>query len=124
MLLFAQLIILVILVILDIWLGLVKGAYFNIWWWDIPTHFLGGVWAGLFAAWILRKYAKGNLILQCAAIALAIGIGWEIFEYAFGIGGSIFMGYWADTIKDLCMDTLGGAAAGAVAYLERDLWRK
>ena len=87
-------------------------------------HFLGGVWAGLFAAWLLQRYKKRFLIIQCAAIALSIGVCWEIFEFAFGIGGSLFMSYWADTIKDLCMDTLGGVVAGAIAYLERDLWQK
>lgn len=124
MLLYAQLATLILLFVLDIWLGLVQGVYFTIWWWDIPTHFLGGVWAGLFAAWLLQKYKKRFLIIQCAAIALSIGVCWEIFEFAFDIGGSIYMSYWADTLKDLLMDTLGGGLAGIIAYLERDLWRK
>jgi uncharacterized membrane protein YjdF len=124
MLLFAQLFILVILVVLDIYFGVVKDLYYTIWWWDIPAHFLGGLWAGFFAAWMLHKYKGTFLIVQCAAIALSIGVCWEIFEFTFGIGGSAFMPYWVDTVKDLCMDTLGGALAGALAYIERDVWQK
>jgi len=124
MLLFAQLGILVVLMILNTWFGIMHGLYEAIWWWDIPTHFFGGVWAGLFAAWLLQRYKKRFFIIQCAVMALSIGVCWEIFEYAFDIGGSMFMSYSADTIKDICMDTLGGTVAGTVAYLEKDLWQK
>ncbi len=124
MLLYAQLVVLALLGVLDIWLGIYQGVYFTIWWWDIPAHFLGGVWVGLFAAWFLQKRDRRFTIARCALAALAIGIGWEIFEYCFDLGGSDFMGYWADTLKDLSMDAAGGAIAAAVALLERKIWRK
>lgn len=123
-LLYTQLFILILLAFLNIWLGVTHGLYETIWWWDIPTHFLGGVWVGLFAAWLLEKRDKEFTVLSCALFALSVGVVWEIFEYTFGIGGSPFMGYWADTIKDVCMDVIGGMTAGAIAYAERDLWRK
>jgi hypothetical protein len=124
MLLYAQLLILLVLAILNTWFGIVKSAYTLIWWWDIPTHLLGGIWVGLFAAWFLQKRDKKFTVLKCAAAALAVGIVWEIFEYHFGIGGSAFMGYWEDTIKDVTMDVIGGAAAGLGAMLQRDLWKR
>lgn len=124
MLLYAQLFILIVLVVLNIGYGIEKGLYFVIWWWDIPTHFLGGVWGGLFAAWFLEHWTKRITVAECAFIALGIGIGWEIFEYVFQLEKSIFMSYWLDTSKDLLLDTLGGALAGLFAQLERTLWQK
>jgi hypothetical protein len=40
---------------------------------------------------------------------LAIGIGWELFEYSEGIAFPRYFSYPADTIKDLVMDLVGGA---------------
>src|SRR5438477_12918460 len=104
MLLYAQLCILIVLVIMNVWLGIAKGVYGMLWWWDIPTHFLGGVWVGLFAAWFLQKRDREFTVARCAAAALSVGVVWEIFEYHFGIGGSAFMPYWVDTLKDIVMD--------------------
>jgi uncharacterized BrkB/YihY/UPF0761 family membrane protein len=122
--LFAQLFILIVLAVLNVWLGIEHGLYMTIWWWDIPTHFLGGTWVGLGAAWFLQKRDKNFGVMRCIAAALAVGICWEIFEYVFQIGGDAFMPYWEDTLKDLFFDTLGGAAAGFFAILEKDLWQK
>jgi uncharacterized membrane protein YjdF len=124
LLLLAQLAILVVLVVLNIWYGLVQGMYDRIWWWDIPAHFLGGVWAGLFAAWYLQRRDKDFTVMRCAALALSIGIVWEIFEWYFGLGTNIFMPYMVDTSKDLVIDTIGGAVAGFAVLLEKNLWRR
>ena len=77
-------------------------------------HLLGGLWAGFFATWAASFRKMRLSILLCALSALVMGIGWELFEYENGIGGSAFMGYWTDTVKDLVMDALGGAAAGII----------
>jgi hypothetical protein len=124
MLLYAQLFILIALLVLNTWYGIVLNVYAAIWWWDIPTHFLGGVWVGLFAVWLLQKRDKNFTVLRCALAAFSVGVVWEIFEYQLGIGGSAFMGYWQDTIKDVVMDVLGGSTAAYIAKLEADLWRK
>lgn len=124
MLLYAQLLILIVLAILTIWFGIEKGLYGLVWWWDIPAHFLGGVWVGLFAAWFLQKYRRKFSVLTCVAAAFAAGIVWELFEYHAGIGGSAFMDYWSDTIKDMILDMLGGASAAFIARFEMKLWRR
>ncbi len=97
--------------VLDIYFGIEQDYFLTIWWWDILLHVLGGVWAGLFGAWAAGFFGIRITLARCALYALAIGAGWELFEYAAGLGGSIFMSYTADVIKDLFDDTLGGALA-------------
>lgn len=124
MLLYAQLVILVVLVVLNIWYGIYQGLYEIIWWWDIPTHFLGGVWVGLFVAWFLQIRDAHFTVMRCALGAFAIGLMWEIFEYGFGLGGNPAMLYWVDTTKDLFVDVLGGGIVGYALLLEKRLWQK
>lgn len=124
MLLKAQLAVLVLLMALNTWLGIDKELYLSIWWWDILTHFLGGIWAGLFAAWLFKLQKRKITVLQCAFFAVIIGAGWEYFEYAEGLAHEYFMPYWADTLKDLVVDTAGGVSAGFIAIRINKLWRK
>ena len=124
MLLRAQLAVLVLLIALNTWLGIDKNLYLSVWWWDIPTHFLGGVWAGLFAAWLFKMRRRKISIMQCVGFAFAIGLGWEVFEFTEGLSGSPFMPYWVDTLKDLLVDSLGGACAGTLVPRIQTLWRK
>ena len=57
-----------------------------------------------------RTQPGGPLVLTVVLAALAIGIGWELVEWAFNIIGSAW-----DTFMDLVMDTLGGLVAGVLA---------
>ena len=121
MLLYFQLIAVALLGVVNLYFGVAREFYVTIWWWDIPAHFIGGVWAGFLGAWFIIHWKRRLSIFECAMFALFVGILWEIFEYVNGVGGSAgpFMGYWLDTIKDLIMDTLGGALAGYIARNER-----
>jgi cation transport ATPase len=114
-------------------LGISHGAYATIWWWDIVSHILGGIAAGLGYAWFVEYvYASGhprfiqalikasmirrlNLrvnVKSALIVAFVIGVAWEIFEYVFQTGQSAFMSYAADTVKDLINDSIGGALVG------------
>jgi hypothetical protein len=124
MLLRAQLAVLVLLLAMNTWLGLDKELYFSIWWWDIPNHFLGGVWAALCAAWLYKLQKNKITVLSCAVFALAVGVAWEIFEGTEQIGENVFVPYWIDTTKDIVMDTLGGIAGGYMALRINKVWRK
>ena len=91
--------------------------YFFYWWYDIMMHFLGGVLIGGLAAWGVHRFLPGASLSKLVIITLvsiaAVGIGWEIFEYATGqfIGqnGVVF-----DTALDLIMDTLGAVFAALI----------
>ena len=86
--------------------------YYTIWWFDIPMHFLGGMWVGLFFLYVLNN-KKGFLkhffvILSCV---LLVGILYELFEiYAHNyIARDPFNSL--DTVSDLFFDLAGGALA-------------
>jgi len=91
------------------WIAIWQSLYWRLWWFDIPMHILGGVWAGLCAAWLTARREEGFSLLWCLVFTLAIGIGWELFEYSEGIAFPRYFSYPADTIKDLVMDLVGGA---------------
>ena len=97
-----------------IYLGIINSFFLTIWWWDIAIHFFAGAWAGMIGAWFFAHWRRRLSILECAFVALFVGVAWEFFELYVGSGGSVFFNYWPDTIKDLILDTLGGALSGYI----------
>lgn len=83
-------------------------------WFDNPMHFLGGFAVGLFGIGIIRAlyskegYEKSPQLLITVLGVLFVGVLWEIIEMYYEV--SILYGgdFFADTSKDLLMDTLGG----------------
>ncbi|MBU1557840.1 hypothetical protein KKC45_02665 [Patescibacteria group bacterium] len=91
--------------------------YWKLWWFDIIMHFLGGLWVGMSALWIyyfsgffgnLRKDPPFIFLLSFLSV-LAIGLGWEVFEFLIEIDFSNH--YVSDTALDLIMDIVGGIIA-------------
>jgi hypothetical protein len=96
------------------WLGCLNDLYNRIWWYDIPLHFLGGLWVALFTLWItstqyglcLKKYVTiKNLLL----FVFCFGIAWEFLELALRFNSISDVGYVWDTTHDLIMDVLGAS---------------
>ncbi len=94
--------------------------YFEFWWLDIPMHFLGGLWVGLFTLeWYyrtlhLKKKDTSAFFVVTLAIAttLTVGLAWEVFE----LSAQTFIERadvhdLADTLGDLTNDFLGAVAA-------------
>ncbi len=124
MLLYAMLIVSSIIWILDVPLGINGHYYMTIPWWDVPLHVLGGFWLGLYIMWVARITGWRVSFIQCIAFVLFVGVSWEIFEWIVHIGGSVFMSYRVDTIKDLIDDSMGGILGFISAkYLQR-IWQK
>ncbi len=97
-------------------IALAEYLYWKWWWFDILMHFLGGVLVGgigLIISDVLNTPKKITLLFSL----LAIGIGWEVFEWVFGL----YDGAWdpVDTGIDLIMDTLGVL----VVYSGVKLWK-
>lgn len=113
-LLILQLIVLVLVAVLDIHFGIGEMYFWRIWWWDILMHMLGGLWVGLVFAYAATYTPYRVSVIHCIIAAFAVGAGWEVFEYVFHMGGSVFMSYPLDTAKDLFDDAVGGALAGLV----------
>lgn len=116
-LLYAQAATLIVLAPLHLYFGMQLRFFWKISWWDIPLHILGGMWAGFFCMWVARYFYRRLTLTHVILGAFLIGVGWEVFEYVLGIGGSPFMSYPVDTAKDLFDDIVGGFLAGVIASL-------
>lgn len=95
--------------------------YWQLWWFDIVMHFLGGVVVGLAALWALYGFhaqrgtvgtARQTFLWMMLAIVV-VGVGWELFELRFNLYAS--MHYGSDTTLDLIMDAIGALLAYRVA---------
>lgn len=105
-------------------------AYYVYWrflWTDLVVHFLAGLWIALVGFWIFRFWTKEpvlsqrNILIVTLIFAVFVGVFWEIFEYAIGIV-EYSSRYTEDTILDILMDVLGGAAGFAlVLFYEKNL---
>lgn len=88
-------------------------------WFDMPMHYLGGVWAGMLSlffaiTYIVPRYpalSRVHRALLVMASVLIIGLGWELFEFILGKVTYINFGDFADTISDLLFDMLGAGSA-------------
>ncbi len=99
--------------------SLAAGLFFTLWWWDIPLHVLGGILAGLIGMWFFVVSGRRTSYTAALCGAIVLGILVEIAEFALGFTYSPFMSYPADTLKDMCNDTIGGFIA---AYSILRLW--
>ena len=96
--------------------------YWKFFWFDILTHFLGGLWVGLAVLWLGNylledwKLNKRQTMFFVLCAVVFIGISWEVFEYVNGITVANKKGYWSDTYLDIIMDLIGGVLAGLYGW--------
>jgi len=110
--------VLIILAILFFW-GHHYHLFWKYKWFDIPVHFLGGVWAALTALWISCHFGYTNSIINYKLktflivlfAVLIIGISWEVFEVIGKITFIHDVGYWPDTLSDVLNSFMGGIVA-------------
>ncbi|HCC05130.1 TPA: hypothetical protein DEP58_02375 [Patescibacteria group bacterium] len=91
--------------------------YWTIRWFDILTHFLGGLWVGIAVVWLwyfsgyVRKmYMPDRHTVFVALLGgLLVGLIWELYEYIVWIltDAGLPPGYVGDTLLDLVMDVTG-----------------
>lgn len=89
---------------------------------DMVMHFLGGAALGfLIFSFCLRKTSWHHKTTTCIIVsvltALLVGVGWEIFEWVFGLQKVFSHVHIFDTLSDLALDA--GGALGAVIFSER-----
>lgn len=102
------------------WFASLHDLYDTVWWYDIPMHFLGGLWVFLFILWVTdtgygRLLLKRSPVRDALIFVLIVGVFWEILEIILSFTRFSDPGYFFDTPKDLAMNTLG-AALGSVFY--------
>jgi hypothetical protein len=91
--------------------------YWQFHWFDIFTHFLGGLWVGLAALWLwyYSGYIKNNgrfvgkALVVALVAGLTIGFVWELYEFIVWqlSGRGLPPNYISDSLLDLVMDTVG-----------------
>jgi len=101
-------------------LAIAYSLYWHFSWFDMLSHLFGGAFVSLLAVWLwfFSGYlgthplpGRQALFWITVISALAIGIGWEVFERALGHTWSP-EGYWLDTCIDIIADTIGGIIVG------------
>ena len=92
--------------------------YSSIWYFDMPMHYMGGLWLGLvFILLFWNKAFDFNLILKIILGVLLISLGWEFFEITVNhltIKDSFNV---LDTVSDIFFDLAGGVCA--ILYFSR-----
>ena len=84
--------------------------YTSMWWFDMPMHFLGGLWVGLVFLWLLKPKEFNFLtILKIIFGVLIIGLSWEIFEILVNHLAAQDPFNTLDTLSDLSFDLMGAS---------------
>lgn len=102
------------------WLYLYGTDNFLFWyypWYDAPLHILGGVVIGLWGSAVASRVRLSTraTTLLVGALALVVGVAWEVMEHVAGFRELTDVGYFVDTAQDLAC-TLGGALATIGLY--------
>jgi hypothetical protein len=99
-------------------IGSFKSWFLTVWWFDIPMHFLGGVWLALLFLLYFKKffvnfdlYKNWRKFFIISGFVVFIGIGWEIFEFLIGAQMTL-----SDTLGDLFFDFFGGLAVSVLYF--------
>ena len=96
----------------------------NSWYWtykwiDIPVHIFAGLGIALMALWISLKVKhidnilgyKRKALLIILLTVLLFAVCWEIYELIFKATSINYIGYWRDSISDVCGSLVGGIIA-------------
>jgi len=86
-------------------------------WLDIPMHMLGGMSVAFGIAILpffgIHLKARYRTFVAYLCGVFFVGLIWEVFEIVSG--AAVYDEYYiADTIKDFCMDLIGGAVGYAI----------
>jgi len=106
------------------WTGILTGVFDRFPFVDVPLHFLGGFFVGLFCIDVFRKaLVVERGVWRDAVIivgpVLIVGVLWEAHEYILtltvgrfveAVGVTCCIGSLFDTLKDLILDMLGALA--------------
>ena len=97
---------------------------------DKLFHIAGGAAVAFFAYFALRSEIKTKwiLCLVIPAIALAVGAGWEFFEYLMYLVGGQPEAYFnkllfTDTMFDMVADALGALLVACIVFVKKETQR-
>lgn len=108
-------------------LALLFSWYWIFWWFDMPMHFLGGLFLGGLGVYAFIQYfLKKNTVLwkpytwfkNVFLFVICISVAWELYEF---IVDQLFKNGQPnviDTLSDLFFDTAGGMTALLFLYIK------
>ncbi|WKZ26405.1 MAG: hypothetical protein QY304_03365 [Candidatus Paceibacterota bacterium] len=95
--------------------------YYELWWFDILMHFVGGFWTVLFFLWLLvfsgaflldvERKNPAILSFLATSFLVIVAVFWEIFELKFGLTSLNDFDYIQDTVSDIFSAFAGGLLA-------------
>lgn len=119
----------ILFICMTLFMGEVLDFYNRYWWWDIVLHaesgFLLGI-VGFVLVYILNEADSADLDLAPGFIALfaftfsvALGVIWEIFEFAMDslFGLNMQKSGLVDTMWDLIVDCIGALVISVMGYI-------
>lgn len=97
-------------------IALSLSLYWNVWWFDIPMHFMGGTLMALITLFFIYDSKFFNFSIKKSVVVffialgatLIFGLSWELWELYMGFT-NIYEDQ-IDTMADLINDTLGAIA--------------
>lgn len=95
--------------------------YWIYWWFDILTHFLGGLWAGFTFIWLFffsglgreKEISTGKIFVKVILSVLVLAFLWELFELVLR-ENLTEPNYLSDTILDMIMGLSGAVIASTI----------
>lgn len=110
-----------------IFLGELAGFYERYWWWDKMLHGGSAIGLGLTGVILMLILFKGDRLaaapitvsLFAFSFAVAVGVLWEIYEFAMDqtFGMNMQRSGLVDTMWDLIINCVGAAGGAAVGYV-------
>ncbi len=92
-----------------------QSLYWKYWYFDMPMHFLGGVFLGFLALYIFlfgvkqkNFLDKKKWLIMILIFVFVVGLGWELYEFFVDQTFSTRLPNYLDTASDLCFDMAGG----------------
>lgn len=95
--------------------------YYTVWYFDMPMHFLGGFWTGLFGFYFLTYFLQfdfsAKLFWKIIFFVFFIGIGWEAFEIFVDKTITYNSFNILDTTSDIFFDLAGGVLVYLLGFI-------
>lgn len=120
--------ILILFIFASLFLGEIRAYYTRFWWWDVLLHTSAGMVMGILGfalVYVLNRHERIDVVLSPAFVAFfsfcfaeAIGVTWEIFEFAMDsfFGMNMQKTGLADTMWDLIVNTAGALIVSIAGY--------
>ena len=89
-------------------------------------HALGALMISLLFLWLWfvsglfgkSTPSKREAMVNAIVVVILVGLGWELFEYAYDIATPIGGNYALDTFRDLLADFIGAVVGGFIGRLK------